>query len=238
MFWLNLKLSLVTGLLVLLAGLALAQPSAPTGLTVTPNEEVAGVNLRWDPVPGAVGYEVLQWRNGKWWFNDEDPSRTPLTSSTTIGNLEPNTEYRFSVRAVGGEGEAGALSEAVEASTRPREVTVRPTQPDAPVPNGSTTMVDPKLPAPDAPTGLFAFFTSQDEIKLTWRASRLADRYYVEEELQGQWAPVKPEVQVRSANEVMIKNHPTPGPYRFRVRAVGKNGKSSTPSFPVTARRD
>ncbi|MCA9797442.1 MAG: fibronectin type III domain-containing protein, partial [Candidatus Eremiobacteraeota bacterium] len=121
---------------------------------------------------------------------------------------------------------------------RPREVSVRPIAPDSPPPTSSVVMVDPKAPAPDAPTGLFAFFTSQDEIKLTWRAVRLADRYYVEEELEGKWEPVKPEVQVRSSNEVLIKEHPTPGPYRFRVRAVGKNGKSSSPSFPVTARRD
>jgi len=58
------------------------------------------LELRWEPVPRALGYEVLSLRNGTWWLNEEEPSYTPATSSTVLSGLRPNSEYQFRIRAV------------------------------------------------------------------------------------------------------------------------------------------
>ncbi len=58
------------------------------------------LELRWDPVPRALGYEVLSLRNGTWWLNESEPSYTPATSSTVLSGLSPNSEYQFRIRAV------------------------------------------------------------------------------------------------------------------------------------------
>lgn len=218
---------------------ATAELPAPGGLVVEPLPSPDGqtaLELRWKVVPGAVGYEVLQWRGGQWLFDDQDDNRIPLTTSTTIAGLQPGTTYRFSVRAVGANGQVSAQGEAAEGRTLVREVSIsRGSVEEAPVTAGSR--VDPKAPPPAAPTGLFAVFAEQEEVKLTWRKVSGAAGYYVEEEINGAWEPCDEVVGDRASNSVVILNHPTPGPYRFRVRAVGANGKSSEPSFPVTARR-
>ncbi|HQN51761.1 MAG TPA: hypothetical protein PK913_11945, partial [Phenylobacterium sp.] len=43
----------------------------------------------------------LQFRGKDWWFDEEDPNRTPFTSSTTITGLTEDSPYEFVVRAVG-----------------------------------------------------------------------------------------------------------------------------------------
>lgn len=58
------------------------------------------IELRWDPVPGALGYEVLVKRNGRWHLNEEDPNYTPITNSTSLTGLSPGATFEFTVRAV------------------------------------------------------------------------------------------------------------------------------------------
>ncbi len=217
---------------------AFADISAPVGLKAThdPESPSSRLNLKWKPVAGAVGYEVLEWKEGKWVFSEDDPSRIPFTSSTTIAGLLPSTSYKFCVRAIGGDGKPSPVGEAIEVMTRSRAVSMT----SSPSQEEPTTvgLRDPKAPAPKTPTGLFAFFTESDVIKLTWRKSPRATRYYVEEQdKSGKWVTVEKFVGERSDTEILIPNHPSPGPYRFRVRAVGANGKSSDASFPVSARR-
>ncbi|MBI3925620.1 MAG: fibronectin type III domain-containing protein [Armatimonadetes bacterium] len=222
-------------------GLKLVVPAAPNGHT--------RLELRWDPVPGAVGYEVLQHRAGRWWFNDSDLSRIPITSSTVISGLDPGTPYEFCVRAVGPGGKVSANSAPAGGRTLLREVSYSPRGKDpaegfedpeeAPILPSQTppAAADLNLPAPEAPSGLIAVFHEQDRVKLSWRKVKDAKRYYVEEERNGVWKPVEKLQGEPSSCIVTILEHYSPGPYRFRVRAVGPNGKSSAPSWPVTADR-
>lgn len=226
--------------LLLLTALVGAQPAAPTGLTIEPPQGSDGqteLQLRWAPVKGAVGYEVYQLRGGRWIFDEEDNSRIPLTSSTLITGLSPSRSYSFKVRALDAEGNFSEFSPEVEGRTRERAASVIRSKGDSsssgPVVRGS----DPKAPPPPAPTGLFAVFSEQTVVKLSWRPSIGAAKYYIEEEKDGKWEPCEDADVVEEINYTEIPNHPTPGPYRFRIRAVGANGKSSPPSFPCTARR-
>lgn len=84
-----------------LTGAILAQ--APGHLNISqPSGNLAQsqLDLRWDPVPGALGYEVLRKVNGKWWLNEDDPNCTPITNSTSITGLPPGADFEFCVRAV------------------------------------------------------------------------------------------------------------------------------------------
>ncbi|MBC9931458.1 gliding motility-associated C-terminal domain-containing protein [Chitinophaga qingshengii] len=68
----------------------------------TPHVSLAGitatsVTFKWDPVPGAVRYEVTI-DNG---VTFTAPSTGPTGTSTTINNLQPNQSLAFGVRAIG-----------------------------------------------------------------------------------------------------------------------------------------
>ena len=84
-----------------LTGALVAQP--PGHLSVSQpagNLAQSQLDLRWDPVPGALSYEVLRKVNGKWFLNEEDPNCTPITNSTSLTGLAPGTDFEFCVRAV------------------------------------------------------------------------------------------------------------------------------------------
>ena len=78
-----------------------SQPAqTPQNLSVTqPGGSLAQsqLDLHWEPVAGALGYEVLRKVNGRWWLNEEDPNCTPMTNATepvttggnTFGFYEP-----------------------------------------------------------------------------------------------------------------------------------------------------
>ncbi len=233
-------------LLVLLLALTLpvfAQLPAPTNLRATLPTGVDGitrVDLRWDPVPGATGYEVLQFRGKDWWFDEEDPNRTPFTSSTTITGLTEDSPYEFVVRAVGAQGVKSPNSATVGIRTASKSAVVAAATNPKPPTTQSTPKprVDVSAPAPDEPTGLFAVFSENDRVQLSWRKAAGAASYQIEEEVEGKWIPAKDIVGAPESNSVVILNHPLPGPWRFRVISVGGNGKRSEPSWPATAHRN
>lgn len=210
------------------------QAKAPPGADGTTRLE-----LRWDPVPGAIGYEVLQYRGTEWWFDAEDPNRTPLTSSTTITGLSADTPYEFVVRAVGSQGAVSPNSTPIGARTASRASLANPTpnNPTGPTPP-KKPVSDPTAPAPEEPTGLIAVFSENDRVQLSWRKVPGAAGYQIEEEIEGKWVPAQDILGEQSDNKVFLLNHPLPGPYRFRVIAVGTNGKRSEPSWPATAHRN
>ncbi|CAL9585058.1 extracellular catalytic domain type 1 short-chain-length polyhydroxyalkanoate depolymerase [Streptomyces sp. enrichment culture] len=80
---------------------------APTGLTVTGTTDTT-VALRWDPVPGAVAYEVRR---------DGTKAGGTTSASYTDTGLATGTAYRYTVAAVDAAGAAGAVSSAVTATT-------------------------------------------------------------------------------------------------------------------------
>ncbi|MEW6277914.1 MAG: fibronectin type III domain-containing protein [Candidatus Eremiobacterota bacterium] len=233
----------MTAILVLVTlGLAVAQSMpAPSNLRINVPPAPDGatrLELRWDPVPGAMGYEILQWKNGDWWLNEDDPNRTPFTSSTTITGLSPDTPYEFAVRAVGERGMVSSNSQPVGGRTLGRVASAPVASPSPGLTGSKRPPVDPRAPAPEEPTGLIGVFPEQDRVQLSWRKVPGAATYQIEEEIEGQWRPCENVMGEPEANKVIILYHPRPGPFRFRVYAVGSNGKRSEPSWPVTVTRD
>lgn len=130
-----------------LAGVVMAQ--APGHLNISPpsgNLAQSQLDLRWDPVPGALGYEVLRKVNGKWWLNEDDPNCTPITNSTSITGLTAGADFEFCVRAVlaggvspnGPTAKAHTLEAGAVAAARPQTPLNLPDAPD-PEESGSRT---------------------------------------------------------------------------------------------------
>lgn len=227
--------AILLGLAVLLFSplSAAAEPLAAPEDLVVEREELF-FEGRWTPVAGASRYEVWVNRFGRWSFNPKDDDTSPLTSSFKL----PVTDERalFRVRAVNAQGEPGEFSD--EAAPVRKKKTGRT---DSSLSSGTVVAppvsdFDPKAPAPEAPTGLFAIWSEPSTIKLVWHESAGAKNYSVEEFKDDRWTAIAT-IEFPKPSTAIIKNHPAPGPYRFRVRAVGKNGRASEPSRPTTALR-
>jgi hypothetical protein len=290
-----------------LTGLVCAQSpghlsiSQPTG-----NLAQSQLDLRWDPVPGALGYEVLRKVNGKWWLNEEDPNCTPITNSTSITGLAAGSDFEFCVRAVLSSGvsangqvakghtlEAGAV-----AASKPQAALNLPDVPDPdetshrvksntdpdPVPEGASITEllgpappkatkksqepvrrensdpdpvpanasiqdlvppppkpkavpkdEPKGPPPPTPEGLMGLYTSQTDMRLSWRPVKEATGYLVEEERDGKWVILEDGIIEENRPSFVLKNRGA-GPYLFRVRAV-RYGVRSSFSLPTKIER-
>jgi hypothetical protein len=237
---------------------------APSGLTAQAISQ-SQILLRWDPVAGATGYEVLIWKDGRWWFNEDDPNMTPIATGTTLVGLLPNTAYELTVRAIGPSGISSVSTASVGARTlqegstiAPAPVsndsslasTARPAVPPARTPTGTRANQPPteslaptrgqqasvrkSLPAPEAPGSLLGLYSDKDQIKLQWRKVPDAIRYSVEEELDGKWVLAEKTKGDSSSTSLLMLDRPQPGPYRFRVRAVNREGTPSEPSWPTS----
>ncbi|HIB69427.1 MAG TPA: hypothetical protein EYO33_31185 [Phycisphaerales bacterium] len=227
---------LLTGLL--LPGLSTAGSSetlpSPTNLSVERHDRT--FKGRWDAVKGASYYEVWVNAFGRWSFDPKKLPTSPFTSSFEI----PVTDERsvFKVRAVDSSGIKGDFSADVKATVAAPETT----ETEALSSSSNTTngrgpdKFDPKAPPPEAPTGLFSLWTDNTTLKLVWREVKGAEKYAVEEYRDERWQSI-PLLEFPKPNNAILKNYPTPGPYRFRVRAIGSNGRASEPSRPTTASR-
>jgi len=269
------------------------------------------LDLRWEPVKGALGYEVLRKVNGRWWLNEDDPNCTPMTNSTSITGLAAGSDFEFCVRAVLTTGvspngllatghtlAAGTMTavkpqmalnlpdvpdpEAENARTRrntdpdpvpksssitdllppppPRVKNPTATPPSAtalhnsntdpdPMPaHGSITDLvppppkakpvtkeEPKGPPPPTPEGLMGMYTSQSDVRLSWRPVREATGYLVEEEKEGKWVLLDDGIVDENRPSFVLKNRGA-GPYFFRVRAV-RYGVRSSYSLPTKIER-
>ena len=189
---------------------------------------------RWDQVKGASFYQVWVKSFGQWTFNEQDLNRSPFTSSFEM--LVDDEGALFKVRAVGFDGGFGEYSDAVEANFQ--RVPGKESEPvgDTSRVRSKDSDFDPKAPPPEAPTSLFTVWTEARTIKLVWRGADKAESYTVEELKGGTWVSI-PTLTFAKANTALIKDHPAPGPYKFRVRSVGSNGRASKPSRTTTARR-
>lgn len=238
---------------------------APGGLTAQAVSH-SQILLSWDPVPGATGYEVLVWKDGRWWFNEDDPNMTPIATGTTLVGLLPNTAYELSVRAIGPSGISSVASASVGARTLVEGAVVAPAAPTGETSLTSLTRPNPTtkttpsgsskppaavteslaptrgqqaasrktLPTPEAPSSLLGLFSDKDQIKLQWRKVPDAIRYSVEEERDGKWTVAEKTKGEPNATSLLMLDRPQPGPYRFRVRAVNREGTSSEPSWPTS----
>jgi len=245
-------------------GWALAQAqvgSAPQNLLIiTPASNLAEnqINLKWDPVPGALGYEVLQKRGSTWWLNEEDPNWTPITSSTSLTGFTADSELEFCVRAVlpGGHSPSSlAVRARTASSTGPAPVSkpapkvgeesldlnapigdLVPPPPKATRPPKTSTQEAPKGPPPPPPEGLMGFFAGDDRVRLSWRKLAEANGYLVEEQRDGQWITLEKGVIDGNQPSLVLEGYRSPGPYVFRVRAT-RAGQRSRPSLPTKVER-
>lgn len=215
--------------------------------------------LRWDPVPGALGYEVLQRRGDGWWLNESDPGYIPVTNSTAITGLLPNQEFEFCVRAVlpGGLSANSAVIRARTAVGEPVKAVLpqaggslreEPLDLNAPIgdlvpapvrkapPQKKPERATPEGPPPPAPGGLMVFFSGDDKARLSWRKVSEATGYLVEEEREGRWQALEKGVVVENQPWIVLSGYPSPGPYHFRVRSL-RGGQQSPPSLPARLER-
>lgn len=224
------SLGLLTFLFLSIGGSS--QPmSAPTDLSVSSDGAV--FRGRWTAVPGASHYEVWTKLYGNWKFDSKNPDLSPFTSSFELPGGDDRIWFR--VRAVSSEGQAGRFSEEVQATPRediagPGGVSERSQAQGKPVGD-----FDPEAPAPEPPSSLFAVWTDAREIRLVWQSSPRATRYTVEELVDGSWISLT-KIEYPKATTAIIKEKPQPGPYQFRVRAIGRNGRASEPSRSTTAK--
>lgn len=251
------------------------------------------LDLRWEPVTGALGYEVLRKVNGRWWLNEDDPNCTPMTNSTSITGLAAGSDFEFCVRAVlstgvspnGPVAKGHTLSAGATAPTKPQTALNLPDVPDPdaetartrgntdpdPVPASSSitdllpppparvksppntpqesgadlvppppkarpaNKEEPKGPPPPTPEGLMGMYTSQSEVRLSWRTVREATGYLVEEEKEGKWVLLEDGTVDENRPSFVLKNRGA-GPYFFRVRAV-RSGVRSSSSLPTKIER-
>lgn len=236
--------ALLVGLLLALWALpALADGlPAPQGLRVSPASGPEGQTtlvLQWEPVPGAFGYEVFMFKAGQWDLDEDDTDCIPMTASTRIGGLDPDTPYEFRVRAVGAGGAVSPMTAAVGARTVAVGSVGHTAVTATPPAQQRRKEADVAGPAPDAPSSAIGVFADSDTINLSWRKVAGASHYRVEEEKDGKWVEI-PDANggLPQANRTVLKDHPRPGPFRFRISAVGANGRMSEPSLPVTVLRD
>ena len=190
---------------------------------------------RWNSVPGSSHYEVWVKSYGRWSFNEKEFETSPLTSSFQL----PIRDERalFKVRAVSPTGGPGEFSGEVMARRKRSAESPDPSSTASDNSSaGNPQDFDPKAAPPEPPTSLFALWVDNTTIKLVWQESLGAKNYSVEEYREDNWVSI-PLIDFPKPNTALLKNHPTPGPYRFRVRAVGKNGRASEPSRATTVER-
>jgi hypothetical protein len=205
---------------------------APTGLVVVRDGEM--YKGTWKPVTGASYYEVWIKNFGRWTFNPNTLATSPFTSSFEI-RVEDD-RARFKVRAVKSDGIAGEYSSDIAPVKKAAQTADSQNRDPKTNNGGKVERFDPHAPPPEPPTGLFTIWTEPGVIKLVWQGSEGAKNYAVEELRDGKWTSPR-KIEFPRKNTAMIKNHPAPGPYKFRVRAVGNNGRASKPSRTTTAKR-
>lgn len=224
------SLGLATLLIWALCGPLLGQPlSAPENLEVSTDGQV--YRGRWQAVSGASYYEVWTRAYGKWRFDEKNHLFSPLTSSFEIPGSDDRT--LFKVRAVSADGQKGEFSQECAPTVQTQVNATGARASGAP---SSSSDFDPEAPPPEPPGSLFAVWTEPREIRLVWQASARATRYAVEEWKDDRWVSVT-NLEFPKDTSALIKDKPMPGPYQFRVRAIGRNGRASEPSRATTVKR-
>lgn len=232
----KLRWALLLLLTLLVANPVSGQPlEAPQDLDVTFDGEL--FRGRWSPVLGASSYQVWTRLHGGWRFDEREFWNAPFTSSFELRG--DDDRIRFKVRAVSPDGTLGEFSREVapvQEDLQKRPEARRTSSPRDSSSAGSAGDFDPDAPPPDPPGGLFAVWEEGRTVRLVWSESPGAVKYAVEEQIDGRWtAPAQ--IAFPRKNTALIENRPMPGPYIFRVRAVGKNGRASQPSRPMTLSR-
>lgn len=221
---------------VVLASPVLGQASA---LDAPKNFSVKVVEGRfhgkWSPVPGATHYEVWTKGFGGWRYDDKEYQTSPLTSSFEL--TVDNDRTQFKIRAVDAGGQKSDFSPVVSAETSSKVQANDEAEENSPDDSErSESGIDIDAPAPGPPTSMLAVWADSRVIQLVWQAPEQAVKFSIEELIDGEWVSVR-RVTFPKRTTALIEGHPMPGPYKFRIRSVGANGRASQPSRPTTARR-
>ena len=118
--------------------------SAPS---LTAQAAAGAAELRWDPVDGAVRYELWYWTSEDGWQQIGGDNLT-ATSYTHTG-LEAGTTYHYAVRAVNAADEVSAWSEFVPVTvTAPQSSTATPTPTPTLTPTSDPSTLSTATPTP------------------------------------------------------------------------------------------
>ena len=171
------------------------------------------VYLLWDPVEGATDYDINYKRavNGKWTIL---PHRGTATESLLSG-LEPNTEYRWAVKADRGQVKS-KWAIAANFTTLDEEEDGQGEQADA----------DSTATEPDEPTNLRVEAITDTSARVRWDAIEGATDYDVnyKKAVGGRWTN-EPHKGTRLYNTIYDLEPNTE--YRWAVRAGNKDGASA-----------
>lgn len=121
----------------------------PAPVLLAPAQKEAGVEVSWEEVPGAAGYQVLKCRENTFWWE----IGTSETGSFLDTDVYEGETYFYTVRALGEEGEILSLYEEPGQSitvTKPTPTptfTPTPTNTPSPTPTPSITPIPTQAPA-------------------------------------------------------------------------------------------
>ena len=211
-----------------------ASPLTPPALTAAAAENA--IQLHWDPVPGAVRYELMTWWDPLPAWQRIGGDALTATTFTHTG-LTAGTEYFYTIRAVNAAGQTSAWQQDFASATAPAASgnapptltpTPTPTQPASPLPTPTPTPT--ATPAPNAspltPPTLTAA-AAENAVKLHWDPVPGAVRY----ELMTWWDPL-PAWQRIGGDALTATSYTHTGltagtEYFYTIRAVNAAGQTS-----------
>ena len=213
-----------------------ASDTAPTPPALTAQAGENAIELRWDPVPGAVRYQLRVWWDPLPTWQPLAELDSPAVAYTHTG-VTPGREYHYTIRVVNDAGQTGAwqqdLPSATVASlspTAPPTLTpsytpapvASPTPTSTPTPTPATVQIVSRLTAPALTAEAVA-----DAIQLRWQAEPGAVRY----QLRVWWDTLpawQPLAQVDAPAVSYTHTGVTPGrKYHYTIRAVNADGQTS-----------
>ena len=175
-----------------------AAPAAVTGLKATATTSTS-VTLGWHFTVNADGYEVQQYKNGKW--TDIFTSSKATDTSYTVKGLKAGTAgYRFRIRAYktyGSSKQYGSWSSELKVNTNPYGV-----------------------------SGFKVKSKSSTSVTLQWNKGTTASGYQLQQYKNGKWTNIfTPSKATETSYTVKGLKAGTAG-YRFRIRAYKTYGSS------------
>ena len=157
------------------------------------------VTLKWNKGTTASGYQLQQYKNGKWVTIYTGTKAT--NTSYTVKNLKAGTAgYRFRIRAYktyGSTKQYGSWSKEVKVNTNPYGV-----------------------------GGFKAKSTAKTSVKLGWNKGTTASGYQLQQYKNGKWVTVYTGTKATSTSYI-VKGLKANTSYKFRIRAYKTIGKTT-----------